>query len=108
MTSQPAASPLASIYRLVVTTSQFKPRQFVWMIVDDAHRNTPVQTSEATFRSMEDAYNAGKGALEHWRDKTRSTNPEVDLAQPAPAKKANQKVEMPRGALTSSIYSRGN
>jgi hypothetical protein len=71
MTSQRVASPLAPIYRLVVTASQLKPKQFIWMIV----------------------YSRPKGHF--GRDKTRSTNPEVDLAQPAPVKKATQKVEMP-------------
>jgi hypothetical protein len=94
----------------VVTASQLKAKQFVWVIVDDTNRGIPVQTSKATFRSMEDAYNAGKGALEYWRDKTRRTNPAVDLAQPPPVKPPVNKVSVPggpRGALTSGLYSRG-
>ena len=63
-----------------------RARKLFWVIVDDTNRGTPVQTSKQTFRSLEDAYNAGRGALEFWRDKTRRTNPAVDLAQP-PAKK---------------------
>jgi hypothetical protein len=62
-----APLPDAPIYRLVVTASQLKAKQFVWVIVDDTHGGRPVQTSKVTFRSMEDAYNAGKGALEYWR-----------------------------------------
>jgi hypothetical protein len=99
--------PDAPIYRLVVTASQLKARQFVWVIVDDAHRGTPVQTSKVTFRSMEDAYNAGRGALEYWRAKTQRIVPPVDLAQPPPAKPPEEKRRGPRGGLTSSIYSRG-
>ena len=86
MTTQPAAQPITPIYRLVVTASPLKAKQFIWVIVDDSDRGTPVQTSKQTFRSMEDAYNAGKGALEYWRDKTRRTHPSVDLAQPLRAK----------------------
>jgi hypothetical protein len=61
--------PTAPIYRLVVTASQLKAKQFVWVIVDDDNRGKTVQTSKATFRSLEDAYNAGRGALEYWKDK---------------------------------------
>jgi hypothetical protein len=105
-----APLPTAPIYRLVVTASQLKAKQFVWVIVDDTHRSTPVQTSKATFRSLEDAYNAGRGALEYWQRKTRRIVPPVDLAQPPPAKPPVQKASLPsvpRGALTSSVYSRG-
>jgi hypothetical protein len=96
------------VYRLVVTASQLKAKQFVWVIVDDAHRaGTPVQTSKTTFRSLEDAYNAGRGALEYWQRRTRRTHPPVDLAQPPPAKKKTDKVSGPSGPMTSSLYSRG-
>ena len=81
-----APLPTAPIYRLVVTASQLKAKQFVWLIVDDDNRGKTVQTSKATFRSLEDAYNAGKGALEYWHRKTRRIVPPVDLAQPPPAK----------------------
>src|SRR6516162_5571257 len=107
---QPETQPTSPIYRLVVTASQLKAKQFVWVIVDDNHRSTPVQTSKATFRSLEDAYNAGRGALEYWQRKTRRIVPPVDLAQPPPAKPSDQKApapRRPRAALTSSIYSRG-
>ena len=109
---QPEAQPTTPIYRLVVTASQLKAKQFVWVIVDDSYRGTPVQTSKATFRSMEDAYNAGRGALEYWQRKTRRTHPPVDLAQPPrakpPAKKAAaDRMSAPRWAVTSPIYSRG-
>jgi hypothetical protein len=108
MPSEPEAQPYAPVYRLVVTASQLKARQFVWVIVNDSYRSTPVQTSKATFRSLEDAYNAGRGALEYWQRKIRRTHPPVDLAQPRPAKLPQvQKASMPRGPLTTSIYSRG-
>ena len=61
------------------------------MIMDDNNRGAPVQASKRTFRSLEDAYNAGKGALEYWRDKTRRTHPSVDLAQPPSAKRQIEK-----------------
>ena len=89
---QPEAQPTTPIYRLVVTASQLKAKQFVWMIVDDDNRGKTVQTSKATFRSLEDAYNAGKGALEYWQRKMRRTHPPVDLAQPTPAKPPVQKI----------------
>jgi hypothetical protein len=102
-----APLPDAPIYRLVVTASQLKAKQFVWVIVDDAHRGRPVQTSKVTFRSMEDAYNAGRGALEYWQRKTRRIVPLVDLAQPPPAKPPAEKAEVPRGGprppLTSGV-----
>ena len=97
--------PITPTYRLVVSASHLKAKQFVWVIVDDNSRGAPIQASKRTFRSMEDAYNAGKGALEYWRDKTRRTHPSVDLAQPPPAKRQIDKAS--RSPLTSSIYSRG-
>ena len=96
--------PITPTYRLVVSASHLKAKQFVWVIVDDNSRGTPVQASKRTFRSLDDAYNAGKGALEYWRDKTRRTHPSVDLAQPPPAKRQIDKAS--RSPLTSSIYSR--
>jgi hypothetical protein len=90
------------MYRLVVTASPHKARQFAWMIVDDNHRNTPVQTSKGTFRSMEDARNAGKGALEYWQGQIRRTNSAVDVAQPVPIEKANEKLELPGSSFISS------
>ena len=110
MPGQPEAHPTTRIYRLVVTASRLKAKQFVWVIVDDTHHGAPVQTSDATFRSMEDAYNAGRGALEYWRSKMRRTNPPVDLAQPQPSKSPAEKPPVPRGprgTMTSSIYTRG-
>ena len=80
-----APLPSAPIYRLVVRRTQ-KAKQFVWTIVDDTNAGKPVQTSKETFRSLEDAYNAGRGALEYWRAKTQRIVPPVDLAQPPPAK----------------------
>jgi hypothetical protein len=107
---QPEAQPATPIYRLVVTASQLKAKQFVWVIVDDSHHGIPVQTSKATFRSLEDAYNAGRGALEYWQRKTRRTHPPVDLAQPPPAKPPAKKAAADRmstldGLLPRPIYS---
>jgi hypothetical protein len=107
MPNQPEVDQTTPIYRLVVTASQLKAKQFVWMIVDDTNRSTPIQTSRQTFRSMEDAYNAGRGALEYWQRRTRRTHPPVDLAQPPPAKKKADRVSGPSGPMTSSICSRG-
>jgi hypothetical protein len=107
MPSHPVAQPSTPIYRLVVTASRLKAKQFLWVIVDDTNHCAPVQTSKQTFRSMDDAYNAGRGALDYWRDKTRRSNPAVDLAQPSPAKKTPDRVSGPGGPLTSRIYSRG-
>jgi hypothetical protein len=45
MPSEPEVQPYTPIYRLVVTASQLKARQFVWVIVDDTNRGIPVQTS---------------------------------------------------------------
>jgi hypothetical protein len=103
----PGAQPITPFYRLVVMGSHLKGKQFVWVIVDDNHRNIPVQTSKQTFRSMEGAYNAGRGALEYWQRKTRHTHPPVDLAQPPEAEKSADRATVRRGALTSSIYARG-
>jgi hypothetical protein len=83
-----APLPIIPAYRLVVTASQLKAKQFVWVIVNDSFRGAPAQTSKRTFRSMEDAYNAGRDALAYWQQKARRTNPAVDLAQPPPAKKS--------------------
>ena len=91
MPPQPEVQPTTPIYRLVVTASPLKAKQFVWAIVDDSTRGRPVQNSNETFRSLEDAYNAGKGALEYWQRKTRRTHPAVDLAQP-PDKKTPDRV----------------
>ena len=102
--AQPTSDPL---YRLVVSASQHRSRQFIWQIVDEHNQGKPVQESKQTFRSMEDAYNAGKGALERWREKTRRTPGSVDLARPPPAKQPSHRVHGPSGPMTSSIYSRG-
>ena len=107
--TDPSPEPITPIYRLVVTASQLKAKQFVWVVVDDAQRGVPVQTSKQTFRSMADAYDAGRGALEYWRAKMRRTHPAVDLAQPStqqPSKRRSARISGPGGSLTSSIYSR--
>jgi len=61
----------APMYRLVVTACQLKSKQCVWVIVDDNNHGAPVHTSKATFGTMEDAYDAGRGALEYWRRKKK-------------------------------------
>jgi hypothetical protein len=70
MTIQPpgAVPPLAPIYRLRVRAAPLKSRQFLWEIVDENHA-IAVQTSERTFRSMEDAYGEDQASLEHWRQR---------------------------------------
>ena len=103
---QNAPPPTPPSYRLVVTASQVRAKQFIWVIVDDNNRAVRVQTSKQTFRTMEDAYNAGKGALDYWHAKMGRTTPAVDLAQPA-KQPVQKKPGIPRGSLTSSIYSRG-
>jgi hypothetical protein len=90
-----APLPITPIYRLVVTASQLKAKQFVWVIVNDSFRGAPIQTSKRTFRSMEDAYNAGRDALAYWQQKARRANPAVDLAQPPPAKKTTDRAAKP-------------
>jgi hypothetical protein len=94
--------PAIPAYRLVVTASQLKARQFVWVIANDSFHGAPVQTSKRTFRSMEDAYNTGRDALAYWQQKARRA-----LAQAALAKAPTDKVSAPAGSpLTSRIYSR--
>ena len=71
------------MYRLVVTASPLKAKQCVWVIVDDSNGGKPVQTSEATFGSMENAYSAGRGALAYWQRKARRARPPVGFVQPS-------------------------
>ena len=59
----------AQTYRLVVRASRSAKKQFVWEILDDSNESLCVQAAKQAFRSLEDAYNAGKGALDSWRDK---------------------------------------
>jgi hypothetical protein len=70
MAALPSEAPTtgAQTYRLLVQASLSGKRQFVWEIWDEiTHKR--VQISNETFRSLEDAYNAGQGALEYWRAK---------------------------------------
>ena len=108
MTDQPpgAQQVATPIYRLVVTASQIRARQFIWVIMDDSGRGAPVQASKQTFRSMADAYDAGRGALEYWHAKMRRAYPAVDLGQP-PAQQPRTGTSVPGRPLTSKIYSRG-
>ena len=76
----------AQTYRLVVSASHLKAKQFVWVIVDDTNSGTPVQASNQSFQSLEDAYNAGQGALEYWRDKATRAQAKALLARPATPK----------------------
>ena len=94
-------------YRLVVTASQLKAKQFVWVIVDESQKGLCVQTSKQTFRSLEDAYNAGQSALAYWRAKAMRTQTNALLAPSASAKRAKAKVPGANFRMTSGIYSRG-
>jgi hypothetical protein len=92
------------IYRLIVRAAVYKSKQFVWEILDDSNQGQCVQASKRTFRSMEDAYNVGKGALEYWQQKTRRTHSPVDLAQATPGRKLVDREPVHAGYLTSPIY----
>jgi hypothetical protein len=76
----------AQTYRLVVSASHLKAKQFVWVIVDDTNRGTPVQASNRSFQSLEDAYNAGQGALKYWRDKATRAQAKALLVAPTTPK----------------------
>ena len=85
----PEAAPTPTgdqTYRLVVSASHLKAKQFVWVIMDDSNKGLRVQVSRQTFRSLEDAYNAGKGALEYWRAKAMRAQAKALLAPPATSK----------------------
>jgi hypothetical protein len=103
--SEPTSDPL---YRLVVSASGNRARQFIWQIVDDHNHGKPVHVSTQMFRSMEDAYHAGKGAFEYWRAKMRRATSSTSLAQssPGPSTKKADRVQVSHGLLTSGIYSR--
>ena len=101
----PGALPTnVPIYRLMVRASVHKSNQFVWEILDDSNQGQCVQASKRTFRSMEDAYNVGKGALEYWYQKTKRTKPPIDLAQEAPSRKSVDREPVYTGSLTSRVY----
>src|SRR6516164_5762154 len=106
MQSQFSGAPPTNfpIYRLIVRAAIYKSKQFVWEILDDSNRGQCVQASKRTFRSMEDAYNIGEGALEYWQQKTRRTHPPVDLAQDTPGRKLVDREPVHTGSLTSHIY----
>jgi len=76
----------AQTYRLVVRASPSAKKQFVWEILDDSNRSLRVQASRQAFRSLEDAYNAGKGALEYWRNRAMRAQAKALLAPPAAPK----------------------
>jgi hypothetical protein len=97
----------AQTYRLVVRASTSGKKQFVWEVLDDGSKSLCVQASKQTFRSLEDAYNAGQGAMEYWRAKAMRAQAKALLAPPAARKRANVRVSGPSGPMTSSIYSRG-
>ena len=78
-----AAPATAQTYRLVVSASHLKAKQFVWVIVDDTNHGTPVQASNRSFPSLEEGYNAGQGALAYWRDKAVQAQAKTLLARPA-------------------------
>ena len=71
----------APIYRLVVQASTLKAKQYAWVIVDDINHGIPVRISSDTFRSMEDAYTAGKPMLEYLQQKARREHPSLNWAR---------------------------
>ena len=76
----------AQTYRLVVRASRSAKKQFVWEILDDSNESLCVQAAKQAFRSLEEAYNAGKGALEYWRDKAMRAQAKALLAPPVSPK----------------------
>jgi hypothetical protein len=80
----------AQTYRLVVRASRSAKKQFVWEILDDSNESLCVQAAKQAFRSLEDAYNAGNGALEYWRDKAMRAQAKALLA-PSVAPKTGRK-----------------
>ena len=62
MTNLPseAAPTGAQTYRLVVSASHLKAKQFGWVIVDDTNHGTPVQASNRSSPSLEEAYKIGR------------------------------------------------
>jgi hypothetical protein len=74
-----------------VRASRSANKQFVWEILDDINHKR-VEASKQTFRSLEDDYNAGKGALEYWRDKAMRAQAKALLAPPVAPKRANARV----------------
>ena len=95
----------AQTYQLVVRASPSGKKQFFWEVLDDINHKR-VEASKQTFRSLEDAYNAGQGAMEYWRAKAMRAQAKALLAPPATPKRANARVSGPSGPMTSSIYSR--
>ena len=77
--SQPTGS---ETYRLLVRASTSPKKQFVWEIMDDI-KHKRVEASRETFRSLEDAYKAGQGALEYWRAKATRAEANALLATSA-------------------------
>jgi hypothetical protein len=75
----------ADTYRLIVRASSSGKKQFVWEIWNDiTHKR--VQESKETFRSLEDAYNAGQGAMEYWRAKAMRADAKALQARQATPK----------------------
>jgi hypothetical protein len=82
----PAVPANAPSYRLRVRASPIKSKQFQWEIIDE-NRGVEVQTSERTFRSMAEAYDAGLAPLEQWRQRAnRQLASSGALGQPKPGK----------------------
>ena len=72
----------AQTYLLVVRASRSAKKQFVWEILDDSNGSHCVQASQQAFRSLADAYNAGKGALAYWHDKAIAVQAKAFLTPP--------------------------
>ena len=66
------------------------------------------ETPKQMFGSMEDAYDAGRGAFEYWRAKMRRATSSTSLAQSSAGQSAKKIDRGPvsHGLLTSGIYSR--
>ena len=93
-------SPTAAIIRVAIIEDQRETREGLRTLVN----GMPGYRCTGAFRSMEEAYNVGKGALEYWQQKTRRTHPPVDLAQDTPGRKLVDREPVHTGSLTSHIY----
>ena len=92
-------------FRMVVRASSDRRKQFVWEIHDHQDLGASIETSQQAYRTMEEAYTAGKAVLETLKHKVQPANaPDGVSAQPAPARST---ALAPQGALTSQIYRRG-
>src|SRR5262249_27452443 len=84
--------------RLVVRASSDRRKQYVWEIHDNHETVARVEISQQAYRTMEEAYAAGKAVMEARRptDEPPTKLPHRNASSPG----------SPRG-LTSSLYTRG-